>query len=422
MYEKFRVVGFSQHTSSIEVREKLAFQESEVRAFIYKMKETLGVDDSMVLSTCNRTEFYYSDDKDRTQEIISLMKIFKGIDLNLDLSEYFTARVGKDAVKHLYEVSLGLDAKVLGDIQISNQVKRAYQASADEDAAGPFLHRIMHSIFYANKRVVQETAFRDGAASTSYAAISITHQFIQNFVSPKILVLGLGEIGKDIAENLQGTKANITLATRTHQKAIEMSEELGFGSIPYDEALQRVADFDVILCSLAVSTPAITSRSFPSDNIKQKLLFDFSVPRSIEPKVESIPGVILYNIDQIDQQTSSILHKRESAIPDVTAIMNEAIQDILSWAQDMEVSPTIKKLKQALDDIRKEEIARYMNKASEKEIKLLDNATKNIVQKVIKLPVLQLKAACKRGEAEDMVEVLQNLFNLEKEESKNPKS
>lgn len=416
MFDKFRVVGFSHNTSSIEIREKLAFHDHELRACIFKMKEVLGVEEAMILSTCNRTEFYYSDEKDRTQEIISLVKIEKLQDTSTDLKPYYRSLHAKDAVKHLYSVALGLDARVLGDIQISNQVKRAYQISADEDAAGPFLHRLMHSIFYANKRVVQETAFRDGAASTSYAAITIAQHFIKNFVNPKILVIGLGEIGKDIAENLYGVEAEITVSTRKSEKAEDVAFNHNYKAIDYAKALTEVAHYDVVFSALSVSTPAITAGSLSDSTIIQKLFFDFSVPRSIDPDIESVPGVILYNIDQIEEQTSTILEKRKSAIPDVRNIMDESMHELLSWSQDMEWSPTIKKLKEALDDIRKEEMARYLNKASDKEIKMLDKATKNIIQKVLKMPVLKLKAACKRGEAETLVDVLQDLFNLEKEE------
>lgn len=422
MIEKFKVVGFSHHTSSIEVRELLSFHENENRSFIVRMKEVLGVEEAMLVSTCNRTEFYYSAEEELTEEVISLVKVFKALDTDVDLHSYFRSLQGKDAIEHLYEVAMGLDARVLGDIQISNQIKRAYQASADEDLAGPFLHRTMHSVFFANKRVVQETAFRDGAASTSYASVDITQHFIGNFSNPKVLVLGLGEIGKDVAENLVDVNASVTLCTRNIEKAREMAANLGFDAVSYSDALQQLYGYDVVISSLAVSQPVINASAFHPRGLVQKLFIDLSVPRSIDPDIEQIPGFLLYNIDQIEEKTSSIQEKRKAAIPQVREIMNQSISELDNWAQDMEVSPTIKKLKAALDTIRQEELARYVNKASEQELHFLDKASKNIIQKVIKLPVLQLKAACKRGEADQLVDVLTDLFDLEKVQEESGKS
>ena len=124
----------------------------------------------------------------------------------------------------------------------------------------------------------------------------------------------------------------------------------------------------------------------------------------------------MYNIDQIEEQTSGIIERRRESIKEVEQILDETIEELKNWSLEMEVSPTIKKLKKALEGIRKEEISRYMGKITEVEQELMDKVTKSIVQKVIKLPVLQLKAACKRGEAETLVEVLNDLFNLEKDE------
>ena len=154
----------------------------------------------------------------------------------------------------------------------------------------------------------------------------------------------------------------------------------------------------------------------PDQLLSQKLFIDLAVPRSMDPSLDTIDGIILYNVDQIEQHTSGIIERRRTAITEVEQILEEMIKELKNWSLEMEVSPTIKKLKKALEEIRKEEIARYLGKMTEVQQELMDRVTKSIVQKVIKLPVLQLKAACKRGEAETLVEVLNDLFNLEKDE------
>ena len=414
MYESLKVVGLSHDSSPIAIRESVAFSENESRNFLDRMREILGVEEALILSTCNRTEIYYTSDLDLSNAILNLLKIEKGIDHGID--SYFWNKENLPALRHLFRVALGLEAKVLGDIQISNQVKKAYQCSADQHLSGPFFHRLMHTIFYANKRVVQETVFRDGAASVSYACVGLVQQFIQNFSDPKILVLGLGEIGRDVADNMEEMNASITLSNRNAQTTQTLAKQYGYEVLPFEELLKNISKFDVIISSVQVPKPLIMKDHIPEQLLSQKLFVDLAVPRSMDPEIDTIDGIILYNVDQIEEQTSGIIERRRAAITEVELILDETIEELKNWSLEMEVSPTIKKLKKALEEIRKEEIARYVGKVTEVEQDLIDKVTKSIVQKVIKLPVLQLKAACKRGEAETLVEVLNDLFNLEKDE------
>jgi glutamyl-tRNA reductase len=418
MYEKFRVVGLSYRLSPLEMREMVSLGEGEINGFIRTLNEILGLEEVMVISTCNRTEIYYSHETSKKSEIISMLLLKKGNPGTFEIKDNFRELSGLDAVEHLYRVSLGLDAKVLGDIQISSQIKRAYQASADEQLAGPFLHRLMHSVFFANKRVSQETAFRDGAASTSYASVELTEQFIANFKEARVLILGLGEIGQDVAGNMFGTAAKVTVANRSAEKAEMIAQQYLYEALPYEEALSSLQQYDVIISSVATENPVITVESFDLSKTSMKMLIDLSVPRSIDHMIESIPGFLLYNIDQIEDKTGKIHQQREASIPEVEKIMHESIADLENWSQEMEVSPVIKKFKQALEDIRQEELARFLKNSDEQQAKLLDKVTKSMLQKVIKLPVLQLKAACKRGDADNLVDVLNDLFDLEKDTEK----
>tara|TARA_X000001036_G_scaffold276717_1_gene257000 strand:- start:2626 stop:3885 length:1260 start_codon:yes stop_codon:yes gene_type:complete len=414
MYESLKVIGFSYDSSPIAIRESVAFSENENRNFLDRMREILGVEEALILSTCNRTEIYYISDLDLSNAILNLIKVEKGLDDSIDT--YFWGKEKLLALRHLFRVALGLEAKVLGDIQISNQVKKAYQCSADQHLSGPFFHRLMHTIFYTNKRVVQETVFRDGAASVSYACVGLVQQFIQNFSDPKILILGLGEIGRDVADNMGELNASITLTNRSAHTTQMLAKQYDYEVLPYEELIKNIPKFDVIVSSVQVSELIIMKDHIPDQLLSQKLFIDLAVPRSMDPSLDTIDGIILYNVDQIEQHTSGIIERRRTAITEVEQILEEMIKELKNWSLEMEVSPTIKKLKKALEEIRKEEIARYLGKMTEVEQELMDRVTKSIVQKVIKLPVLQLKAACKRGEAETLVEVLNDLFNLEKDE------
>jgi glutamyl-tRNA reductase len=274
----------------------------------------------------------------------------------------------------------------------------------------------MHTIFFTNKRVVQETAFRDGAASLSYATIELIESLTQNIFQPRILLIGVGEIGEDVARNMVHLPtAQIKISNRTLAKAEEIGLPLGFEVIPFESCLAAIEEADVVVCSIRMAEPFITKAMIESINIPSyKVLIDLSVPRSIETTVEELPGVVLYNVDNIRSKASAALQNRLEAIPSVEAILKESIEEFGTWQKEMVVSPTIQKLKQALEQIRQEELGRYLKNADEKEFVLIDKITKSMMQKILKVPVVQLRAACQRDQASEMIELITDLFDLEK--------
>ena len=423
MHHEFKAVTLNHKHAPLAIRELVALDPQEITRLIRKITEFTPAQDILVLSTCNRTEIYYAAPKDLSHELIKLVGIEKGIADIEQLSNYFV-RLNKsiDATRHLFRVSIGLEAQVLGDMQISNQVKRAYQASADENVAGPFLHRLMHTIFFTSKRVAQETSLRDGAASVSYAAADLALNLAAEIVNPKALVIGLGEIGADVCRNLRDSNSkhiaatDIYISNRTLEKAAALAAECGFQTIPFEEVAQYIEQADVVISALALPQPLITKDLLAKHELlRYKYFIDLSVPRSVEEGVENIPSALVYHIDDIKSKVDEALGKRLAAIPQVEAIIEEALTDLKSWAQEMEVSPTIKKLKNTLEQIRQEEMARHLKNLSTEETQRLEAVTKGMMQKIIKLPVLQLKAACKRGEAETLIDVLNDLFDLERQ-------
>ena len=327
MPHPFKAVSLSFKKAPLEIRELIALDEAACRRFLHTLHHDLGLTDLLVLSTCNRTEVYYSADFDHSSVIIDALGKLKNLPEARSYTPYFDTLTDADeAVHHLFEVAMGLDAQVVGDLQISNQVKQAYQWSADEDAAGPFLHRLLHTVFFTNKRVQQETSFRDGAASTSYAALELVEELTADVANPRVLVVGLGEIGADVCRHFGDSKLfqDVTICNRTRSKAVDLA-----------------------------------------------------------------------------------------AVPHVRAIIAESIAGLNDWAKEMMVSPTIQKLKNALELIRQEEMDRFQKKMSPEEARRMDEVTKSLMQKILKQPVLQLKAACKRGEADQLIDVLTDLFDLE---------
>lgn len=419
MLHPFKAISLSFKKAPLEIRELISLDEAACRRFLHTLHHDLGLSDLLVLSTCNRTEVYYAADRDQSPAIIEALGQLKGI---ADITPYYPyfdlLNTYEEAVQHLFEVSMGLDAQVVGDLQISNQVKMAYQWSADEDAAGPFLHRILHTVFFTNKRVQQETSFRDGAASTSYAALELVEELTTDVANPRVLVVGLGEIGADVCRHLGDSKlfTDVTICNRTRRKAETLAEECGVKVLDFENLVEGLKEADVIISSIARDEPFFTRDMVERlDVLSYKFFIDLSVPRSIEADVENVPGVLVYNIDAIHSKASAALEQRLAAVPHVRAIIAESIAGLSDWTKEMMVSPIIQRMKAGLEQLRQEEMDRFQKKVSAEEAKRLDDITRSLMQKVLKQRVLQLKAVCRRDDAEQLIEVLTDMFDLEKQ-------
>lgn len=419
MTQNFKALVLTYKTAPVSVREQVSLNEQAAKQLLNFIRDYTQATDVLVVSTCNRTEVYYNAEHDFQTEIFTGLALVKNLS-DREFESYFHTLHGKAAIQHLFEVSLGLDAQVVGDLQISGQVKNAYQWSADENMAGPFLHRLMHTIFFVNKRVVQETSFRDGAASISYAAKELAEDLTQNIRNPRVLVLGVGEIGQDVCLNLQKSNfKEVSILNRTVDKAEKLAAKTGFHFGGMDQLQDELALADVIISSVSGHEPLVTAEMVRKIKIlSHKFFIDLSIPRSIDPKIDEIHGALIYNLDDIQEKTNETLYRRKAAIPAVLAIIGEAMNDFEDWSREMVVSPTIQKLKNTLEQIRKEELARFLKNAKPEEAQKLEEMSRSLMQKILKYPVLQLKAACKRGEAETLSEFINDLFNLEKQDER----
>jgi len=419
MSHPFKAVSLSFKKAPLAIRELLSLDEAACRRFLHTLHHELGLSDLLVLSTCNRTEIYYAAEDDRSREVILALGHLKDrADIGQFLPYFDLLPTAEAATQHLFEVAMGLDAQVVGDLQISNQVKMAYQWAADADAAGPFLHRLLHTVFFTNKRVQTETRFRDGAASISYAALELVEELTADVANPRVLVVGLGEIGADVCRHLAASKAfgTITLCNRTRAKAEGLAAECGMAVVDFENLVPALKEADVIVSSINRAEPFFTRELVENlDVLSYKFFVDLSVPRSVAADVEQVPGVLVYNIDTIQSKASAALQTRLAAVPQVRAIIAESLSGLSDWAKEMLVSPIIQRVKASLEHLRQEELDRYQKKATPAESKLLDEATRSLMQKVLKQHVLQLKAACKRDDAGQLMELLGELFDLEKQ-------
>ncbi|MBC3541145.1 glutamyl-tRNA reductase [Rufibacter sediminis] len=417
MQTSFKALTLSYKHAPIAVREAVALNEIGCRNLLDKIKDFTQAQDVLVLSTCNRTEVYYASEHDYSKEIIKLIALEKGFIATTEIAPYFKHLTREqEAVQHLFQVALGLESQVVGDMQIMNQVKNAYQWASDANMVGPYLHRLLHTIFFTNKRVVNETAFKDGAASVSYATVELVEELTKNVENPKVLMLGVGEIGANVCDNFQkSTVRNITIANRTHHKAVELAQKCNAQAIYWENVWEAMASADVVISSVPGDCFFISKEVVERMGEQKPHFFvDLSMPRSIDSALAELENTHVYNVDNIKNRATEALETRLAAIPAVHQIVTEAMAEFQTWTREMSMSPALQQFKNRLEEIRQRELARYVKQLSGPEQELVETITKNILNKIVKMPALELKAACQRGESEALIEGLSALFNLEK--------
>lgn len=418
MQNRFKALTLSYKSAPIAVREAVALNEIASRNLLARISEFTDATDVLVLSTCNRTEVYYTSEADLSQQLIKLIAMERGFIATKNIAPYFTSITDpKEAIRHLFYVALGLESLVVGDMQILNQVKKAYQWTADANMAGPFLHRLLHTIFSANKQVFNQTSFFDGAASVSYAAVELVEELTKDIENPRVLMIGVGEIGANVCDNFQKSSiSNIIIANRTYHKALELANNTGATAVYWENVQTEIKLADVIISSVPGDCFYI-SKSDIEPLQAPKFFVDLSMPRSIDPALTELEGVTVHNIDNIKNRATEALEIRMAAIPAVKQIIAENIEEFATWTKELAMSPALQQFKSRLEEIRQQEVNRYLKKLGDSEKELVEAITRNILNKIVKLPALELKAACMRGESEALLEGLSALFNLDQQEA-----
>lgn len=408
----FKAISLSHVDAPIEIREQLTFSDSESRNFLIHIKDLFGINEAILFSTCNRTEVYWNHSTVASDLIIKALASFKGLNSEPLFPYFHIIDQPFETARHLFRVGIGLESQVLGDLQIISQVKQAYQACADVEMAGPLLHRLLHSLFFANKKVVQETNFRSGAASISYAVKELVEELVSDKSTP-VLLLGMGEIGSATLKNLaESGFSNLSICNRSIEKVTQFASDFPAHYVPFEHWSAALQNSTVVISALSGNVLNIGFKDIKPMS-KFQYFIDLGLPRSIQPEIEQHPGVILYNLDQIQSKVSEALQIRQNSIPLVELIINEALAEFQEWTNEIQVSPVIHQLKNSLEQIRQEEMARFVKKAGEEQQIWADELTRNMMQRIMKTHVVQLKAACKRGDADQLVEVLNQIFNLE---------
>jgi len=333
MTKHILLAGVDYRRAPVDVREELSFNRDQALELLPKLTEVTGVEEALLLATCNRTEFYlaYSGASplNSTLELLRAMRPAARA-LHQDCLRFVES--GERAVLHLFRVTAGIDSQILGDTHIVTQVKDAHRAGAQAGTLGPILDRTVTESLRAAKRARRETEIGKGAASVGAAVLrSVRHAFA-DLVHVRVLVLGGGKAGRDIAFHLSKVRlATLAFAARNPEQAASMAREFQGCITPWDDVPNQLAAFDVLVTATSARLPIMDScsvRRFTQGRDKRLLIVDAGVPRNVDPGVAELPAVRLLNLDVLDREQEQAMAARRREVPRVETILE---QELVRW-------------------------------------------------------------------------------------------
>jgi len=348
----FFVAGVNYKKTDGETRGQFAINASQYTEIIERAPQ-YDVQSFFILSTCNRTEIYgFANDANNLVDLLcSGTTGKKGA-----FKQLAYIKNDKDAIEHLFSVGAGLDSQILGDYEIIGQLKKAVKFSVDSGFINCFMERLFNSVLQASKAIKNTTNLSNGSVSVSFSAVQYIKQHILAGADHKILVIGIGKIGRNTCKNLVdylGT-TNITLINRSEEKAAGLAAELGLSYAPLSELSVHVNSSDIILVSTNASEPIITTEDIRQR--EEKLILDLSIPYNVDPLVAGLTNVTLVNVDELSKIKDENLKKRDSEVPKARNIIASHMSDFLGWHQKRQAGPALKAIKIKLNTIYEQQL------------------------------------------------------------------
>jgi glutamyl-tRNA reductase len=422
-------IGVNHRTAPVEVREKIFLTEAEITRFSERLKNSL--DEFLLLSTCNRTELYgvLADENDRLERYKDLLLTFKDT-AGIVKGEHIYEMRSSEAADHIFRVASSIDSMVVGDSQVLHQLKEAYQLAVNNGTIGKVLNKLCQKALQVGKRTKTETSIYEGAVSVSFAAVELALKIFGDLQNRSILVLGAGETAELTAESLLKKRVRkISIANRTKEHAVALLEKLNefirneSEVLDFDSVKIRLNEFDIIISSTSSSEFILTYEDFKKagrhKSADPMLIIDIAVPRDIDPRADKIGNVFLKNIDDLNAIVDANFEKRKAEIPEVHRIIQEELENFFTWFYTQQLVPTIKEIEDKFENIRLGEMRKNSNGFSEEERVMLENVTKNIVNKILKTTVPNLHEIIAKDELPDQknrinrLELIRKLFGLQ---------
>ncbi|MCL5291620.1 MAG: glutamyl-tRNA reductase [Actinobacteria bacterium] len=414
--------GLSHKTAPIEVREKVSFPEDRLPDALECLVGYPSVSESVILSTCNRTEIYsvVAGVEEGKADIIDFLCEYQDLKRNA-LEKYLYFHEGPSAVHHVFRVASSLDSMVVGEAQILGQVKEAYTSAYEAQATSAVLNKLFRHALQVGKRVRTETEIGESAVSISYAAVELAKRVFESLEGRTVLVVGAGEMSELTVKHLIANGVTKVLVTnRTFKRAKELADGLGGEAIKFDDIIESMARADILISSTASPDFVIDKSEVATVMHRRRnkpiFLIDIALPRDIDPEVGNLYNVFLYDIDDLQSVVQSNLAERARAAHLCEGIVEREVADFISWISTLEVVPTISTLKERAESIRLLELEKALKRfkdLSEDELSVLNALTTGIVNKLLHEPIVRLKECANQKDGYLYIESLRHLFDLE---------
>jgi glutamyl-tRNA reductase len=410
-------LGVSHKTAPVALRERLALSEGRASGFLNELVGDAEIREAVAISTCNRTELYMVVGDPVEAESLALAALARqaGMRPTELLGRLYSLR-DIDAVRHLFEVAAGLDSMIVGEAEVQGQVKRAYELALVEGVTGPISNRLFRDALAAGKRARTETAVSRSHVSVSSVAVDLAQATLGELASRRVLIIGAGENGELTAQALHRRGAyTVFVANRRYDRAIGLAQRFGGTAVRFDDLPAQLTETDIVVSSTS-SPHQIVGRDELALVVEQRgsrplLMIDIAVPRDIDPSVRDIPGLTLYDMDDLQREVARNLSGREAEATRARSLVDEETDRFARWLGSLDVVPTIAALHERADaivaQILRENEQRWVS-LSEEDRARVETMARAIVSRLLHEPTLRLK----RSTGDDSYAYLQALREL----------
>jgi glutamyl-tRNA reductase len=413
------IVGLNHDTAPIEVREKVAFDGDKLGEAIEKLGTFTDIKESIILSTCNRVEIYANsaDADSGTNSIKKFISDFHGVPLNLlDTSLYM--HTGKKAVRHIFRVASSLDSMIVGEPQILGQLKDAFDFAMKKKSTSVLLNKLMKKSISVAKRVRTETKIGESAVSISFAAVELAKKIFEDLSTKTSMLIGAGEMAELAARHLIELGIGDVLVTnRTIERAEELALEFHGKVVEFDSFPLELVNTDIVICSTGAPHYIISKEQMHGIMKQRKnrpvFIIDISVPRNVDPQINDMDNIFLYDIDDLQGIVTTNIQERAKEAEKADEIIRDEIDSFLKWQTSLTAVPTIVALREKADEIKNEELQKTLRKLErlgESEIRSIEALTNSLVNKLIHFPTAVLKSDSE--DRETIIEIINRMYNL----------
>ena len=419
---KLLITGVSHLTAPVEVREGLAFREEALREALDDLRSRDGVDEALILSTCNRVEIAVTAEEecDARGVVDSFLSERKGAGPG-GVAAHVYHHEGRNAIHHLFRVASSLDSMVLGEPQILGQLKAAYAAAKSCGAVHGQLEGLLTRAFSVAKRVRSETGIGQMAVSVSYAAVELARKIFGTLAHRTIMIVGAGKMSELAARHLRRSGASeVYVTNRTPERAQEMARLFEGTAVDYHQFLATLPKADIVIASSGAPHYILhkeeMQRVIAARRNRPVFLIDIAVPRNIEPSVNEIDNVFLYDIDDLQEVVNANLRERMKEADHAEALVAEEVERTMARLKAAEVTPTIVGLQEQLEQIRAgelEKIKRKFGPFTEQQEEALEALTRGIVNKIAHGPISELRNHAGRPDGAHVIAAFRKAFHLQ---------